>query len=100
MNCKKIETTAEEVLAFLKDAGIEFEDDIASTSFQIRLQDGSIVKAPRDWNLFEEYPQFTITGNYLYEFSKSNLEEQAYVLINSNLTFENYLNPSQYVLAA
>ena len=49
---REIETTTDEVLEFIKNAGIDIESTSDVNAFRIRMPDGSIVEMHPDFNVF------------------------------------------------
>ncbi len=97
---KDIETTMDEVLDFIRDAGIDIKDDITAGTFQIKYSDDCIIEMPPDLNIFVDMPIFTYTGSYFYEFSNSKNENNTYISGSAKQGFDNYANPLKYILAA
>lgn len=97
---KKIETTTEEVLGFMQDAGIALENAPDITAFQIRLADDSAVELPPDLNIFGEMSLFAATGSYLYRFSANESNGEHYVSGNIDERYDNRIDPHSYIPAA
>lgn len=97
---KKIETTTEEVLGFMQDAGIALESTPDVTAFQIRLSDDSALEMPPDLNIFGEMSLFTVTGSYSYHFAVTEDTNEHYVSSNSGERYDNRIDPHSYIPAA
>ncbi|MBQ3063495.1 MAG: hypothetical protein IJC99_01660 [Clostridia bacterium] len=97
---KKIETTTDEVLEFIKEAGIEIESTPSSKAFQIRFPDDSIIEMPPDLNIFGDMSLFTATGIYSYKISIVENNDNHYALGNMNREYDNYVDPLKYIPAA
>lgn len=104
----EIETTTEEVMEFLRAAGIEFENDPEAKCFQLKLADGSIVEMPPDFNIFDEMSPFTFVESCSYSSSCTNSDDscnnsndsKTYVYGNLVNGFNNSANSFKNVSAA
>ena len=97
---KKIETTAEEIMEFIRNAGIIIEDDSSAKSLQIKLADGNIISLPPDFNIIDEISQFTATCSYSYSINNADIDNGIYVLDDVKQSFDNYVKPSMCMPAA
>lgn len=97
---KKIETTTEEVLEFIKNAGIDIENTPDINAFRIRLSDDSIIEMPPDLNIFGDISLFTTTGSYSYHFSITESDDDNYVSGNLSERYDNRIDPHRYIPAA
>ena len=97
---KKIETTTEEVLEFMREAGIEIEDTPGAKAFQIRLSDNSVIEMPPDLNIFGDMSLYTTTAVCSYDFFITEKNNNNYVSGGLRQDYDNYVSNLMYIPAA
>ena len=97
---KEIETTTDEVLEFIKNAGIDIETTSNVNAFRIRMPNDSIVEMPPDFNVFGDMSLFTVTGSYSYNYSFIEGTDNNYTSGNLSERYDNRIDPCRYIPAA
>lgn len=104
MSYKRIESSPEEVLRFMREAGIKIEKGDSTDSISIKAKNGNSITFPENFNLFKEDTWITETESVecSCEFTTvvRNADKDIYVLESSKTCFEDLRIPASQMIAA